>query len=242
MMFSFDLLFNSDSQAIDQLLGFEVERIELELLKLAQGQRPQGDTQSWGPGIHQGNQTWVGLDPQTLQTPYHELKEMTDLLAPRPSSHFIDLGAGYGRLALVLHQYDESIRFTGYEFVPERVNHGSEKLLEFGLKNARLLRQDLTAPDFALPDADFYFIYDYGKVAHIRQTLEQLKIIADRTTFKVVARGKGVRSLIENEHPWLSQVHQPEHRENFSIYHMVAPDSPVPVAVGDLVPSQSFSP
>jgi len=44
--------------------------------------------------------------------------------------------------------------------------------------------------------------------------------MADKMKFKVIARGKGSRSIIEHEHPWLSQVFEVHHEENFSIYSM----------------------
>jgi hypothetical protein len=67
-------------------------------------------------------------------------------------------------------------------------------------------------PTFELPEADYYLIYDYGTVAHIRHTLKQLEKMADRKNFKLIARGKGTRSLIEYEHPWLSAEYSVDER------------------------------
>ena len=44
----------------------------------------------------------------------------------------------------------------------------------------RLEKQDLTAEDFQLPEAEYYFIYDYGTVAHIRKTLSQMEMMAEK--------------------------------------------------------------
>lgn len=208
-----------NSRELDQHLGLRVDAIESELLARARDLLPQGNHWTWGEKLHQGNQTWVGLDPQTLQTPYSELMKMCELLGPRPGEHMVDLGAGYGRLGIVLHHCYKDVEFTGLEFVPERVAEGRRIFERLGYGGS-LIEADLTKETFELPDAEFYFIYDYGKVHHIRRTLRQIEEKVNRLQFKVIARGQGVRSLIENEHPWLSQVHRPHHEENFSIYSM----------------------
>ena len=69
-----------------------------------------------------------------------------------------------------------------------------------------------------IPQAQYYFIYDYGKVSHIRRTLKQLEDLTTKQRFKVIARGKGCRSIIEYEHPWLCELNPVIHEENFSIY------------------------
>lgn len=223
-------LFNSDhssyeearshAQLLDQQLGFEVEGIENALLELARSSSPQGSHKTWGQEIHDGNQTWVGLSHQTLQTPYLELKQICDLLKPQPGSTIVDLGAGYGRLGLVLAACYPEVNFLGYEYVKERVIEGKRILEKFDCHQAQLFVQDLTSDDFTLPAAEYYFLYDYGTLAHIRKTMQQLELMGEKKNFKLIGRGKGTRSLIQYEHPWLSQVYEPIHQEHFSIYSM----------------------
>lgn len=213
-------IFDQDAAEVDKYFGFQVEEIEKKLLKAATALRPEGNHKTWGEAIHQGNQSWVGLDPQTLLTPYVELKLMCELLRPRAQDRIVDLGAGYGRLGLVLKAYYPEVYFLGLELVYERVREGSRILQENACERAKLLTQDLMDPAFMLPLADYYFIYDYGKVSHIRHTLDQLSVIAAIKNFKVVGRGLGTRSLIENEYPWLSDVYPVVREKNFSIYSM----------------------
>jgi hypothetical protein len=208
------------SEMVDKILGFKVPDIERGLLERAQTNYPNGSHKTWGQSIHQGNQTWVGLSHQTLQTPYSELKQMCELLNPYDGSTLVDLGAGYGRLGLVLNVLYPKAHFIGYEYVPERVFEGKRVLFENNCTQSSLLVQDLTAPDFELPAAEFYFLYDYGTVSHIRKTLAQLEVMALKKPFKVIARGKGTRSLIQYEHPWLCDVYPPIHEEHFSIFSM----------------------
>ena len=206
------------SEEIDKLLGFNIPEIEIKLLNEAKAKSPDGNVQSWGAAIHQGNQTWVGLWHQTLQTPYSEIKLICDHLQPSKDSLLVDLGAGYGRLGIVLHYLYPGSKFYGIEYVQERVIEGVKILKELDCKNAKLVQGDLTSEDFILPEADYYFLYDYGTVMHIRQTLKQIERMADHKKFKVIARGKGVISLIESEHPWLSKVFAVIREENFNIY------------------------
>lgn len=211
-------LARQESEKIDLELGFEVEKIENDLLMKARMLDPEGSHKTWGAKLHEGNQTWVGLSHQTLQTPYSELVKMCRHLNPKSGSKVVDLGAAYGRMGLVLKALYPEVSFLGYEFVAERVIEGSRILSKYDCTFSELLVQDLTAQDFALPLADFYFVYDYGTVGHIRETLKQFEKLADHHRFKLIARGKGTRSLIQYEHPWLSQVYPSIHEENFSIF------------------------
>lgn len=205
------------AQNLDLSLGLRVEEIEKGLLQRAQAVQPNGNHRTWGAAIHQGNQTWVGLSHQTLQTPYLELVQICNLLVPSGGELMVDLGAGYGRLGLVLAALYPDVNFKGFEFVAERVKEGERIFEMYGCKRASLVEQDLTAAGFELPEADYYFLYDYGTVGKIRQTLRELEKIAEYRKFRIIARGQGVRSLIHYEHSWLTTA-SPIHEDNFSIY------------------------
>ena len=78
--------------------------------------------------------------------------------------------------------------------------------------------QDLFAADFVLPQADVYFIYDFGQVEHIDHTLQQIKNIAGKRPVKVVVRGKFTKMIISERHPWLELKYEGKLEEFFSIY------------------------
>lgn len=213
-----NFLFEMSSNDLDHYYGFRINEIEDNLLNSALKLRPDGSMSNFGEVLHHGHQTWVGLDPQVLNTPYRELAELILTLMPGAGEHFVDLGAGYGRMGLVLKELCPETSFTGFEIVRERVAEGNRVLSKNSCHKARLLQQDLTSEEFIIPEADYYFLYDYGKVSHIRHSLKQIEAKVELRSFKVIARGKGSRSIIEYEHPWLSQVKPVEHFENFSIY------------------------
>ena len=201
----------------DGALGFEVERIERALLQRARREAPGGDVTSWGKRLHNA-QSWVGLAYETLQTPYAELLRMCDLLLIPPNGHFIDLGAAYGRMGVVLRDRFPGARFTGFEIVPERVEEGNRVLSQLGCRAATLVQQDLTAEGFRPPVGDAYLIYDYGTLDHLRHTMEQLAEHSTRQRFQVIARGETIRALIQHGHPWLWDVGPVQHEEKFSVY------------------------
>lgn len=206
------------SDSLDREFGLDVVSIEQTLFQRAQDLDPNGSLQTWGRSLHGGSQTWVGLLHHTLLTPWHELDQMLDILGPGPNHHFVDLGAGYGRMGLLLHQRLPAAYFTGIELVGERVEEGNRAFVRHDCGRARLVQGDLFDPRFTLPLGDTYMIYDYGNIEHIRWTMGQLQNLATIHRFKVVARGKGVRSLIQYAHPWLSDMGDPVHEEHFSVY------------------------
>jgi hypothetical protein len=208
------------SAMLDHKIGFKIEEIEGELLRQAKSVLPSGNHKIWGHSIHQGQQTWVGLDHQILQTPYAEFVDICHFLKPFKGSLMVDLGAGYGRLGVVLSYLYPEVNFLGFEFVAERVLEGNRIFSLLHCSQAVLCREDLSQESFLLPEAEYYFIYDLGNISVLRKILRQLAEMAERKRFKVVARGKGIRSLIQYEHPWLSEIFEAFHFENYSIYSM----------------------
>lgn len=196
------------SEEIDRLLGFRVHEIERDLHERALISDPHGNHHRWGAALHSGNQTWVGLHPETIQTPYDELLRMCEKLKLSTGEKVVDLGAGYGRLGIVIEKLYPGVHFQGIEFVPERVAEGKR----LGIN---LIQGDLTHPDFFPEEADHFFIYDFGKIPHIRDLLNKLSDLADKKKFTVTGRGKGIRSLIGHEFHWLTPFYE---EENFSLY------------------------
>lgn len=205
---------DGSSTEIDKILGFRVEEIEQRLHERALALGP-GNHHTWGAKLHSGNQTWVGLHPDSIQTPYDELRRMLSRIRPVSGSKVIDFGAGYGRLGILLNKIYPGVDFQGIEFVPERVEEGKRVYSLLGMNPEFLIEGDLTSDDFFPEIADHYFIYDFGKVPHIRKLLGQLSQIADTKKFTITGRGKGIRSLIAHEFPWLTSFYE---EENFSIY------------------------
>jgi hypothetical protein len=213
-----DVIRRQHANHVDKVLGFRWKYIEEMLIAEARGFDPDGAHDSWGPLMHQGVQTWVGLDIQTLQTPYSEILRILQLLKIKPYQHIVDLGAAYGRMGIVVGGLYLKNFFTGFEYVQSRVDEGNRVYKELGLSRCQLITQDLFSQDFELPEADIFFIYDYGQVEHIDHTLKQISAIAHKRPVKVVVRGKFTKKIIEDRHSWLNLMYEGKLEELFSIY------------------------
>lgn len=214
-----DVIRRQHANMVDRILGFRLKYIEEMLVAEARGFEPDGSHETWGPGLHNGVQTWVGLDLQTLQTPYSECLRILQLLKIKPYQHVIDLGAAYGRMGIIIGGLYIKNSFIGYEYVKARVDEGNRIFKELGFARSQLIEQDLFDSQFELPEADIYFIYDYGQVEHIDHTLKQIHAISAKRPVKVVVRGKFTKSIISEKHEWLELMYVGKLEELFSIYY-----------------------
>lgn len=213
------LFFESDEQAsypdlkfesakIDEALGFEIARVEAEITRIHSGELAQ-----------EKSRTWVGLDPATLQTPYHDLKLMLEKLSLMAGECVVDLGAGYGRMGIVMAKHFPENAFLGIEKEVLRVQEGNRIYTSLGLKNADLRAEDLLSHEFILPESSHFFLYDFSSnVSDVEWILEKLKARAKEHAIQVIGRGRLARDQIERHHPWLSQVIEPRHFGRYSLY------------------------
>ncbi len=213
-----DVIRRQHAHMVDKILGFRVKYIEEMLVADARGFDPEGSHETWGPTMHNGVQTWVGLELQTLQTPYSEIYRILQLLKLKPYQHVVDLGAAYGRMGVVINGLFIKNTFTGYEFVRARVDEGNRVFRDLGMTKTKLITADLSSPDFELPEADVYFIYDYGQVEHIERTLLQIRAVSEKRPVKIVVRGKFTRKIIADRHEWMDLSYEGKLEELFSIY------------------------
>lgn len=203
---------------VDKVLGVRVNYIEEMLMAEARGFDPDGCHETLGPSLHKGIQTWVGLEIQTLQTPYAEILRMLQLLKLKPYQHVVDLGSAYGRMGIVIGGLFIKNSFTGFEYVKARVDEGNRLYRELGLKRCQQFAQDLSDENFILPDADVYFMYDFGQVEHIEHNLNQIRSISKKRPVRLVVRGKFTKEIISSGHPWLNCLYERKNHELFSIY------------------------
>lgn len=180
------------SSQIDLELGFNIKQTEEILQSKAKNLLPESQFDQWGPVLHGGAQTWVGLDFQILQTSYHDLKVMFEIIRPKAGERVVDLGAGYGRIGIFLHHFYPHSEFLGVEIVKERVDEGNRLLRTLGCHNKKLAAIDLDKMG-ELPEGDIFFIYDFGSVTHIKKVLEMLKHTPRRL---LIVRGQIARQIM----------------------------------------------
>jgi hypothetical protein len=190
------------ARLVDAWLGLQAEAIEAELV-----------IRKKMTGIFEDAQAWIGLPVQSMLTPYVELRTMLHELAPQAGTRVVDLGAAYGRMAWVIAKHHPGVEFIGYELVAERVREG----LRAGA-GMQLIQADLSLSSFRMPEAEIYFIYDFGSRDAIEKSLQDLRVIAGSRPITVVGRGRASRDAIERSHPWLSQIIPPRHTAFYSVY------------------------
>ena len=188
------------ARQVDQWLGFNCQEIENQIQKQERTKENQ--------------ELWVGLDVQSLQTPYIELRNLLRKLEIKENELVVDLGCAYARLAHVMKAHYPHAKYLGLEIVKERVLEAQRVL---GIcQSQTIIQQDLNQS--VPPIAEHYFLYDYGSNAAISKTLNDLLEISRHKKIQVIGRGKASRSLIHRDHPWLCEVQTPQHFETYSIY------------------------
>lgn len=218
-----EVIKRSHAQTVDSILNLRVKYVEEMLVAEAQGFEPEGSHESWGPTLHEGVQTWVGLEHQTLQTPYSEILRILNLLKLKPYQHIVDLGSAYGRMGIVIGGLFVKNSFHGFEYVKSRVDEGNRVYKKLGLNRSELFANNLFDDSFKLPEADIYFIYDYGQVEHIDKTLRQLFQMANKRPIKLVVRGRFTKEIIQTSHTWLSLQYEGRMQDHLAIYTAYRP-------------------
>lgn len=182
---------------IDRLLGYKITKIENKLL---QKYRPydQVEDQSSRKQHFKGTQTWIGLHPQALQTPYSSIYEALDRVGIEQVEHVVDFGAAYGRVGIVLSVINPKARFTGFEIVKQRQLEGNRIFEKLNLKNSYIEEQNILSSDFLLPDADVYFIYDFSREDDICQVLFDLSL-KERKKIYLIVRGDRCERLMKKK-------------------------------------------
>lgn len=195
------------AKEIDDLLGLNCDQIEDELFEANQESL-----------FLPGQQFWYGLEIQSLQTPYSEIVEMIDFLKPKKGDCWLDLGAGYGRMGFTLAFVEPDVKFIGYEYVQSRVDEGNRIFSEWNMRLAEMRQADISKADFKLDSASLYFLYDFGSKDDIYKVFEKLRVEAQKRPIQVVARGRGVRSWIFMDCPWLCEIHSPVQFKNWTFF------------------------
>ncbi len=210
----------SHAKLLDKILGFRISRIEQGLMKkyTAYYKEDHGGRKKH----YEGTQTWIGLHPQVLQTPYDEITRFLATLKKYNPKKVVDLGAGYGRVGLVMKAILPEAQFIGYEIVEHRLREAKRVYSSFNFEDCQMISQNILADDFEIPKADIYFIYDFSDPHDIRTILDKLAAGVHTERFFLVARGQGIRSLIQLKYPQFWVSHGVIHRKDLSIYSSFA--------------------
>ena len=190
------------SDFIDLLVGFRINEIELNLKNKSRDILLQKDDRDIGEAIY-GKQTWIGLHPYQLLTPYTVLYKIFSNLNLPINSKIIDIGCAYARLGILLRALRQDYRFSGLEMVIERVAEGRRVLSDLNCLNSDIKQIDITDDNFFFEIADLYFCYDFSSDNDIKKMLNKLEKISHEKSFFLVARGISINKIISDSQSWL---------------------------------------
>lgn len=134
-----------------------------------------------------------------VQSGYSTVLTALSHLSLKSGDRFIDLGSGYGRVGLVVGLMHPEVDFTGYEFVPHRVqisNQSSARLMMSG--HVHFHAQDLSLKDFKIPEAEVYYLYDPFNAETYGHVLSQLVALSRAKEIVVITKG--------NARGWLEDI------------------------------------
>ena len=106
------------SREIDILVGLDIRRIEKKLLDEALKISPKADIAGLGQALHDGNQTWIGLEEKTLCTSYDEIFKMFDMKKFTHHKHEGDALCGTSAINLTTKQHLVTIVLLLLAWIP----------------------------------------------------------------------------------------------------------------------------
>ncbi len=124
-----------------------------------------------------------------VQTSYTTILKALGNLALSQGARLIDLGSGYGRVGLMTGLWREDLNFTGYEYVGHRVEVSCASAARAGIGDrVNFVEQDLADPNFAIPSAEAYYMFDPFNEATYQHVLRQLAAIGRERSVTVVTK------------------------------------------------------
>lgn len=189
-----------NSVIIDQLFGFEFS-----------DEKEQNEN-------HKGYQTWNHLSEQAFQTPYAELVRMVEQVGLENKKKWLDCGAGYGRLGLILHLKYNFKNWHGIELVKSRADEARRIYENWGINSGLIINSDLLSCQDQIEQSDLFFVYDFGTIEQMKELLETLKNISLKKEIQIIARGKGFRSLIYKNNFWLESIMSDVNNSHWTLF------------------------
>ncbi len=205
------------SKEIDKMLGFKIPKVEQKLLKKYRAFYKSADDSN-KKAHYQGTQTWIGLHPQVLQTPYNQISHFLSYFKKYNPKTVVDLGAGYGRVGIVMNAILPDATFIGHEILEIRLKEANRIFDIYGLDQCEMRCQNILEDSFDLPSADVYFIYDFSNIDDLMVILKRLSEKLKHDQFFIVAKGEGIRSLIQLKFPEFWTSHGVVHQKEWSLY------------------------
>lgn len=153
-------------------------------------------------------QTHVGTAVYTeagFGSSYYFLERLLLELNMPPGSIIVDVGCSFGRLGFLIGARHPEVTYIGVDISPEKIAQAesARNAMDFG--NVTFKVADLTAPDFIIPRADYYYLYDPVNTDSRPVLFEKLRnATAGRDAWIISSDGTGSFLSFSNEQAWLA--------------------------------------
>lgn len=124
-----------------------------------------------------------------VQSSYNTIIMALNFLRLPQNARLTDLGSGYGRVGLVITLLRPDIKFIGYEFVSNRVDLANSAVKKLGIEKQLFYHQDLSSPEFKIPDAEVYYLFDPFTQETYTHVIAQLNQVAAQRKIMIVTKG-----------------------------------------------------
>lgn len=140
-----------------------------------------------------------------VQSGYSSILLALENLGLKEGAQVVDLGSGFGRVGLVCSMLRPDLAFTGYEYVPHRVDVSNRATAALRLEDSLIFKtQDLSLKSFNIPSADVFYLYDPFSKETYDYVLEQIVEVSLSKRIAIVTKGNASAWLdnIASNHSW----------------------------------------
>ena len=123
------------------------------------------------------------------QSSYNTIISALNFLRLPQKARLIDLGSGFGRVGFVISLLRPDISFTGYEYVSARVEKANAAIQKLGIAKQLFYQQDLSSPEFKIPEAEVYYLFDPFTTETYKHVVSQLNEMASKRKIMIVTKG-----------------------------------------------------
>ncbi|MGK0176422.1 MAG: hypothetical protein ACJAYS_001068 [Lentimonas sp.] len=129
--------------------------------------------------------------PDGYSSSYRPIKAILKASGMKDGDTFVDIGSSYGRVGCTVGVNFPNSRFLGFEIVKERVIE-AQRVAEFlQLHNVNYFDTDVSADDFTIPKADWFFLYNPLNKEALAQILKKIHHSKENREARLIAKYTG---------------------------------------------------
>jgi hypothetical protein len=129
--------------------------------------------------------------PDGYSSSYRSIKKILKASGMKDGDSFVDIGSSYGRVGCTVGVNFPRSRFLGYEIVAERVIEAQRVAKFLRLDNVSYYHADVSADNFKLPEADWFFLFNPLDKEALTRILGKIYHSTKNRTVRLIAKYTG---------------------------------------------------